>query len=1177
MRLGQKCTLLFLIILFLFCSGPPESSGDSVSQYRFYDTHRMLAAEKELDWRMRQNRSESLRLEFEANRPRFNSSDLRDYPDYLKKSERHWMNLLTKQEDILSASYLSGKAIRDISDGFRTQDRDIKAYHGEKREEYYDYLAQLNRSRKSSQTPFFGFVVGAIVTCLTGGTATPVLLGLQVVKFGADGMIETAYGPGSEGQRAFDFLYGFGTSAFGALQGLESATKLWDSGQKFFGGIQYVQITNGLLHPLTNEFARENPDSFIGRGLPGVMAGLNLVSNFNRLSNMPKGEFLPKNPMLYPASTLKIGSTVSDLMIMDYSLGGKDSWMAKNPDRVFYLQQGCRLFDVGQIKMTEGLERHYLVKGAEKGAEGVIEVGKVKNGGVKVVDYPNEGGEGGHLKYYRDPKEFVGDVKEIIRRRNSDYRGNDPNYLEKITYSVIENLYDRYKEERLSVSDLNSQPNEGVFRYRDIVNYKGRDGMNSVEVTSEFQVLEGIKYLEGYVETNPGKGEGGEFSNGLAKVGHREEAPSLQWGNSLPLRANEIDIISVEGLVLKDKLGNEWKVHMFGIRDNVSGTYKSNGKQGYWKTGRDSHGQILPIGSGILVDEANRNYFVQLSKGFAPIREDLNTSAISRGFRLSDQLNQPAKNFFKDFGSPFLENFTPQTIAQKYDPWLQNYTVYGGGVEQIQDASGRYQTINRLDYSIERLGKVKDINGELQPAMVEGGTIRGGKIGEFTYAQSLKDPVGKVYVHDVRNGKNVIYTPPSSHRDRSLDLYSGEYYRREGWRAKTYRRPLKELYASRQNFLDSARNEMASHIKNTAILRQAEKLTTESVNSRDFDSLKEVKVITRDKLIPTQKTIKDVIKIQSYIDKGNDWSNWEFKDERGNLRDGNEFLTTPQDVAKEENISEGYIMVPWTADFLKNSETKIISNFQIIETGGNLVNERLSLREAVYGRDGVVFALNKLEKIEILNFDDGQIARENIDHVYSNLEEKVKFDHTYHPSENILRLQEIAPVATSLVSYAGVKLCSPGLKVGTGVLQLGQGKIPTGLSALFSTKRAPIIRIFGTRVGRGIYHLYGKAPTQKISYSNLAGGVLGVGAAAVSGYQFGEALGRLLEDGSRKELPNFGLKAAGTLATLGSKSFPPLLLVPPITWGLDCGLERLTDDPTVIDITRELLYDDRFH
>ena len=729
-----------------------------------------------------------------------------------------------------------------------------------------------------------------------------------------------------------------------------------------------------------------------------------------------------------------------------------------------------------------------------------------------------------------------------------------------------------------SVSGTDSTLNGGIITYEDRVAYGKEDVRDRLNVTSKFWVFPWGGFCRGYVETKPGGVEGEEFSNSVAKAGYREEAPSFQWGKSVQSGAPEADIIAIDVLKLKDEFGKTWEVNMFGIRENVSGTYKANGKQGYWKTGRDSHGQILPTGSGILVDEAKRNYFVQLSKGFAPIREDLNIDMNLGGFRLSDQLNQPAKNFFQDFGSPFLEDFSPQTIAQKYDPWFQNYTVYGGRVEQLQDASGRYQTINRLYYSIERLGKVKDINGELQPAMVEGGTIRGGKIGEFTYVQSLKDPVGKVYVHDVRNGKNVIYAPPTSHGDRSLDLYSGEYYRREGWRARTYRRPLKELYASRQNFLDSTRNEMASHIKNTTILRQTEELTTENINSRDFDSLKVVKAITRDKLIPTQKTIKDVIKMQSYIDSGNDWSNWEFKDERGNLRDGNEFLTTPQDVAKEENISEGYIMVPWTADFLKNSETKLISNFQIIETGGNLVNERLGLREAGHGRDGVVFALNKLEKTEILSSDDGEIARENIDHVYGNLEEKVKFDHTYHPSENILQLQEIAPAATSLVRYAGVKLASPSLKVGSGILQLVQCKVPTGLSALFSTKRAPIIRVFGPRAGRTIYHLYGKATTQKISYSNLAGGVLGVGAAAVSGYQFGKSIDAVLRIQSwpqKLSSPAWNkmcFKGGGTLVTVFAKTHPTLLFLPLVTWGWDSGLERITDDPIVIDTTRDFLY-----
>ncbi len=1218
MRFEKK----LIIILFLLSMETAKGHGEPVSRYRFYDTYRKIEAEKELDWKIRQARSENLRLEFEANRPRFNSSDFGDYLDYLNKSESHFMNLLNRQTEELSAPYLSHKALCDISDGFQKQARGISAYYDEKKREYYHYLDELD---KFSLRRFFGFLVEVTVTTFTAGTAAPTLVGLQVVKFGADGIIESACGFGSEAQRAFNFMYGFGMSTYAALQGFENASKLWDNGHKFAAGIEYAQSSNELFNPLTNELARENPDSFIGRGLPGVMAGLNLCSNVASTANVPEGRYLSKSSWKYPESVFRIGSAVNDIITIDYAIRGNESWAATHPDSSFYLQQGCRSTDAAQTVIATHSGTKEFNKATDlKLAQGYVAASiidakpifeRVDNDGVvtksltcqelrsSYIDSPRKVPSsllknpyqfaklryeraGKFLQEYVDQARVDNPIAAVANPFLFTYDGSSSYSNYEDSFSYLDSIFLTNRDESRNYGQNNSYSltnfhteastnyifpgcNFSVSTTKDGITYK--DYLNT-GVGSEFTLGKFWEYRSGTVWTD------GKFKLGRA---NHSESFSLDWGNKFA-NADPKAFSLIEGLKVTGPEGEIWEVDMIGGPRNIDGTFSNGKSQGFWSGGLDRHGQILPKGSGVLVDTKHQNYFVQLSKGFAPERIYWNNNFTSDwgSNYLFNQLNQPARNFFEDFGSPFLEDFTPQTIAQKYDPWLQDYTVYGGGVEQTQDALGRYQTINRLDYAIERLGKVKDVNGEVCPAMVEGGTVRGGKIGEYTYVSSLGDQVEGVYVHDVRSGENIIYTSFSKEDISAFDLYKGEY-RKDGLDRKVYGEPLRDLYGKREESLSLARSEMGNHIRSTAILSCADGLTIENVNHRDFESLGEVKKIIRDRLIPAQKTIKDVIKMQSYIDNGNDWSNWDFGDERGNLGNANELLTTARDVTKEENILKGYRTAPWTADVLKNSETKIISNFQVIESGGNLRRERLSLRETEGWETKAIFALDSLGETRLLHPSDGEIARENIGRLNDRLGEKVEYDHTYFPSERIFCLQKIAPAATALVGYAGLKLESRSIRVGTGLLQLAQGRVPTGLSALFSPKRVPVIGIFGPRVGRSIYDLYGKTTVQKISYSDLAGGVLSLGAAAVSGYRLGTEISAMIKEPifSRPwfdRLSVVAFKGSHTVATIGGKANPSLLLLPVACVGWDMGLERLTNDPIAIDTARELIYREYF-
>lgn len=829
MRIKQRFTRLFLVILFLFSFPVRESWSDSVSKSRFYDTYRRLGAEKELDWRIRQNKSEILRLEYEANRQRFNSNNLDDYPDYLNKSERHFMNLLIKQEEALSAPYLSNKAIRDISDGFRSQASEVTAYYDEKRIEYHDYLTQLYQSRKSSPTPFFGFVVGGIVTCLTGGTAAPILLGLQVAKFGVDGMMETAYGPGSESQRVFDFFYGFGTAGFGAIQGFENVTKLWDSGQKFAGAVQYVQITNDLLQPLTNELARENPDSFIGRGIPGIMAGLGLYSNIANTSNVPEGRYPSKSSWKYPESVFRIGSAINDTVTIDYAILGKDSWAATHPDGSFYLQQGCRLTDAAQTVIATHLGTKEFNKAAElKLVQGYVAANKI---GVKpafkrvgnnevitesltcqevescYINSPRKVSpeilqnpyQFAKLRYERAGK-FLQEYVSQARMDNPIAAVANP-FLFTCEGTSSYSNYEDFSSYLNSIS-LNNKNETGNYKQNNSsslnnlyaeasTNYIFPGGKFSVSVTNE-----GITYKD-YLNTGMGSeltvGKFWEYRSGtvwtekefeLGRPGHSESF-SLEWEDKFA-NADPKAFNLIEGLKVAGSDGEIWEVDMIGGPRNTDGTFYNGKSQGFWSGGLDRHGQILPTGSGLLVDTKHQNYYAQLSKKFAPERLDWtsNFTCDWQGNYLFNQLNQPSRNFFKDFGSPFLEDFTSQTIAQKYDPWLQNYTLYGGGVEQLQDASGTAVTYNRSDSPIEMLpvlGARRSIGAEefwrVEPGRATIGNLRTGEVKEYNLSGEGRELALRKEPTPVE-----VYTGEWRSKEREEVFEGNQFEAREGFR-----------------------------------------------------------------------------------------------------------------------------------------------------------------------------------------------------------------------------------------------------------------------------------------------------------------------------------------------------------------------------------------------------------
>jgi len=339
--------------------------------------------------------------------------------------------------------------------------------------------------------------------------------------------------------------------------------------------------------------------------------------------------------------------------------------------------------------------------------------------------------------------------------------------------------------------DQNNSYSPINFYASGLANYTFPGGNFSVSVNNE-----GITYKD-YLNTGMGSevrlGKFWEYKSGtvwtekefeLGRPGYSESF-SLEWGNKFA-NADPKAFNLIEGLKVVGSDGEIWEVDMIGGPRNTDGTFSNEKSQGFWSGGLDRHGQILPTGSGILIDNKHQNYYAQLSKGFAPERVDWDISFTSdwQGNYLFNQSNQPAKNFFEDFGSPFLEDFTPQTIARKYDPWLQNYTLYGGGVEQIQDALGKAVTYNRTNSLIEMLavlGRRRSIEaGEfwrVEPGQAIIGNLKTGEVKEYC----LSGRGGELILSE--NPTPVeVYTEEWRDKTREKVFEGNQFEAREGFR-----------------------------------------------------------------------------------------------------------------------------------------------------------------------------------------------------------------------------------------------------------------------------------------------------------------------------------------------------------------------------------------------------------
>lgn len=793
------------LILSLFCLGIRESWGDAVSRYRFYDTYKKMRAEKELDWRVRKNKVENLRLKFEATYPEYNSN-CGDYINYLNRREKDYRGLLSKEEDILSAPYFSSQDRRNISKSYQKQIREVTDYYSKLRSNYYDYL------NKSAFRRMVGYTVGTVLTFATAGQALPTLFTLQSGKFVLDEVISNKFGlEVPVAWRAISLMYDSGFSLYGVHRGFQNAASLANNGQKFLGSIEHIQAHYTFWQPVFNEYSRDHPDSFTGRGLPGTMAGLNLCSNIANTANVPKGRYLSKSSWNYPESAFRIGSAISDTVTIDYAIRGKGSWAANHPGSSFYLQQGCRLTDAGQSVIATHLGTKEFNKAADLKLAQAYEAAS-KIGDKPTWDYVGNNEVAKSLTCREVRSHYVDSPRKVpsrilqnpyqfaklryeragwfLQEYVSQARADNPkaavanpflfSYEDSSSYSNYEDYFSCLSN--ISLGDRDELSNHNRNNSSSLTNLYAEAPTNYTFPGGNFSVSatnDGVKYgdyLDKGINSELMLGKLGEFKRGtiwtdekfkLGRANHSESF-SLDWGEKFA-NADPKAFRLIEGLKVVGPDGEIWEVDMIGGPRNIDGTFSNGKSEGYWSGGLDRHGQILPTGSAVLVDTKHQNYYTQLSKGFAPERVYWNNNFTSnwQGNYLFNQLNQPSRNFFEDFGSPFLEDFTPQTIAQKYDPWLQNYTLYGGGVEQIQDASGRALTYNRTDYSVEMipvLGAKRGIEpGEfwkVEPGQAIIGNLKTGKVRESSLSG--------------RGGELVLRENPTP-----VEVYTGE------WRSKT--------------------------------------------------------------------------------------------------------------------------------------------------------------------------------------------------------------------------------------------------------------------------------------------------------------------------------------------------------------------------------------------------------
>lgn len=898
-----------LLILSLFCLGIRESWGDAVSRHRFYDTYRKMRAEKELDWRVRTNKAENLRLKFEATHEKFNSRK-ENYINYLNTTEKDYKSLLRKEEKLLSAPYLSFEDRRDISKSYQRQTKEVTDYYGKLRRNYYDYV------KKSALIRIVSFPVQVGITLATAGQALPVLLPLQTAKFAYDEYVFSKHPlEGTLTQRVIDKLYGFGTCFYTAFNTYEHAHVL-STGKNLSGEVvsnttfptlarlEYFRAGYAASTPFIQTVSEYSPNSFLARASPYMSMANSAISIGMEMSKPYQfaKEFgnSPKNGAKYFNNfTPSIYSLTSNTLNITQNIGriaGGRKW--SNSGTAFWINQGTSLGSAiadAHVRHYKKTNVDYINKRADIYKENFDYRAEVMND-PQFGDFCGKFKDG--LKEPKINSPYLSKRERAIKRENhwgsayykltqAEVLRREGVIIREIDYSPavsslspnLSNIYSGHvaiEGKHSATARIYYLKGEKTLPYASF-NINGKKG--------SWVVPEKIDYLANRYQDVHMKNEG-KFS---IKVYFPEELigteskPHIYYGN------DEKDSFIMD---MQDRRYNrDWmKTKDSGI------SYASLGQDRFLLSG--SNGAMTAINTRL--NSGNKyDYFIQIAKSHTLTQgSDFKVLTDGKAYQnpLVKELNQPREQFFENFGNPFLwrQNetllqrqygtsygsqekellsqitfqATPQNLARRYDPYLQHYTLRNQDVEQTQDALGRYQTVNRLKEKVELLGRDYITGG---PGYAKPETVRGGnRLGEV-YERRLGRE--ELRVVDLRRDYAVVMRPGDNRTRNILNdnyaLYQGEY--REGNWEKVKEYNVKENIGKRERFFERSQRHFTRANRNTDIFKRDNILAKRMVLADVINYNKSIQNL--DKTIGRQSRVIEGRKEEQDIVRGLDFSN----------------------------------------------------------------------------------------------------------------------------------------------------------------------------------------------------------------------------------------------------------------------------------------------------------------
>jgi len=549
---------------------------------------------------------------------------------------------------------------------------------------------------KAHKMRALNYTIGSLATFISGGSAAPYIFAGKTGLFAYNENRIRKYGlKGTATQERVNKVFNTSLNLYSSANSLSKTFKL-DIYKKYptIAGLERTRAIYNLSTPVLDEISTKHPNSFVVTGLDGVMAGVDIAHNFARSSLKPSGYGLSKNIMLYPESTIMLGSLTNNIARIDHSFNGKESWISRHPEKAVYMPAGAMLSDAIQPELCRYLAPNHMNK--IKHAELLPETFRqVKEHGKEGVALNMTEQNRIQQKIFTNPTALNLHIENLLKKDNNI--SSDRYQLAKASFYYIDNVRKNYTNTRSyedDISDLHYKiTTDGkITHYIDTKTFD-----DSGSITSEFLTGPFGEFLRGRVRTSK------DLNEKIGRPGYTEFGAELIWEDQFKGVSSPGDISIIYSIPVKDRNGNIWSVDMIGNYRNISGKYSKEGMEGFWMDNLNGHGQFLPTGSGIMADVKNKDYFIQLGNGFNPFHNDSKKSYYKSYNLLTTQPNQPDENFFKNLENDFLKEYTPQSFAKKYDAYFQDYTTNSGGIEQLQNARGDFLTwYHNIDLSPDK-------------------------------------------------------------------------------------------------------------------------------------------------------------------------------------------------------------------------------------------------------------------------------------------------------------------------------------------------------------------------------------------------------------------------------------------------------------------------------------------